>query len=151
MKNTQEIHENKNFHFQGVETQDDGNWHFISIGEYGVGSNTLVDPDGVLVPDNSWVNVGQTMFERKSDNWDTTIQEEYFTEAVAENLDTIDGWEDVDQIQVSTNSWRNEAIRWRDEVETESRSKSGSTKKSNDGLEYNQFLGIMEKRDGFIE
>ena len=69
------------------------------------------------------------MFERKSDNWDTTIQEEYFTEAVAENLDTIDGWEDVDQIQVSTNSWRNEANRWRDEVETESSTKSSSTRK----------------------
>ena len=77
-----EIHENKNFHFQGVETQDDGNWHFISIGEYGVGSNTLVDPAGTLVPDNSWVNVGQTMFERKSEL--ILYQAEYFTDAVAE-------------------------------------------------------------------
>ena len=40
------MHYNSNFHFQGIETQDDGNWHWVSIGHYGVGGNTLIDADG---------------------------------------------------------------------------------------------------------
>ena len=154
-----EIHENKNFHFQGIETQEDGNWHWVSIGDYGTGSNTLVDPLGEELLDNSWVNVGQSMFARMSDAddplsaWNTTIKDEYFTDAVAENLEDIDGWEDIDQIQVSSNTWRNEAIRWREEVDIEEsiQVRFYEEIEMDGGWYHTKFLGIMEKRDGFIE
>ena len=149
-----QIHTNKNFHFQGIETQDDGNWHWVSIGEYGVGSDTLVAPDGTQVLESSWENVGQTIFESQSDNWDTTIKDEYFADAVALNLGSINGWEDINQIQVSTNSWQYEAVRWRNEVETESSIQVRfyqEIEMDGGNWYHNKFLGSMEKRDGFIE
>ena len=61
-----EIHSDSNFHFQGIETQANGNWHWVSIGHYGMGERILIDASGSQVDDNSWVNVGSTMFERSS-------------------------------------------------------------------------------------
>ena len=69
-------------------------------------------------------------------------------------MGSINGWEDINQIQVSTNSWQYEAVRWRNEVETESSIQVRFYQEIEiDGGNWyhNKFLGSMEKRDGFIE
>ena len=149
------MHYNSNFHFQGIETQDDGNWHWVSIGHYGVGGNKLFDADLAEVDDNSWINVGSTMFERSSpDTWDTDIKSAYFVDAVAESLESIGGWSDIDRIEVSENTYtRSAEPSWREEeeVDTSLQVRFYEEIEMDGGWYHDKFLGTMEKRDGFIE
>ena len=156
-----QIHTNKNFHFQGMDTDEvTGNWHWVSIGEYQVGKDELVEPDGTTtVLERSWENVGQTMFARLSDGdsesgaWNTTIKDSYFTDAVADNLNGIDDWASVDRIEVSSNTYTHEPIRWRDEVEVDEsvQVRFYEEVEMDGGWYHTKFLGSMEKRDGFVE
>ena len=150
-----EIHENSNFHFQGIETQDNGNWHWVSIGEYGVGSNTLVNASGELVPNNSWVNVGSTSFERVAGaEWDATVKSDYYIDAVAEFLPLVGGWEDINRIEVSKNTNTDEIVPdWRDQksVNESLQVRFYEEVEMEGGWYHNRYLGSMEKRDGFIE
>ena len=156
-----QIHTNKNFHFQGMEVTDEatGNWHWVSIGHYQVGKDELVDPAGDITPERSWENVGQTMYARMSEGDDpagamnSTIHDASLPEAESTNQTKISGWEDVDRIEVSSNTYTHEELPWRDkEVEESTEVRFYEEVSMDNGNWYHtKFLGSMEKRDGFIE
>ena len=128
----------------------------MSIGHYGMGERILIDALGNQVDDNSWVNVGSTMFERSSPNtWDSTIKAAYYVDAVADSLESVGDWSDIDRIEVSQNTYTHSADpSWRDAEETNTSLQVRFYEEvAMDGGNWyhNKFLGTMEKRDGFIE
>ena len=148
----QEIHSNKNFHFQGIDEQDNGNWHWVSIGEYQTGKNELVDADGVPHDDRSWSNVGSTMYQKNMpDEW-AGMEADYFLPIIEEKLGF--DWSDVGRIEVSDQEHTYHAIEnWRDEedVEMSTQVRFYEEIPQEGGWSYSKFLGSMEARDGFIE
>ena len=150
------IHENSNFRFEQMLVTDaaTGAWNWVSIGEYQTGTHSIVKPDGTtVILEESWENIGATIYERADATaWGSTVKDAYFVTAVEDALNLT--WDSVDRLEVSENNRTFEAVRWRDQQETETSTQVRFYEEipmNNGDWYHTKFLGSIEKRDGFIE
>ena len=144
---------NKNYDIQVIQTNGSG-WNWMQLGRYETGTSALTDNNGVTETESSWEQVSSTAYERSFADSPATwasLEGEYFLDVVTE-LSTIDGWADVDRIEISENEQIYYPVAWRDETELENSTDVRFYSETDAGGWFRDtYLGSMQKRDGFIE
>jgi hypothetical protein len=157
-----ETHSNINFGFRVLEADGRGGQSSIDVGRYEEGSNTYHGADGQAdVVDRTWERVSKTVYERNVSEEAWAAQKANLLDVVAEELKITgdDGdrkitWDDVNRIEVSSETYTHFETSYRDDADTDisSNVQFFTEVSMNDGDWYaTNFLGGFHKGNGFIE
>jgi hypothetical protein len=159
---TSETHSNINFGFRALKADGRGGQSSIDVGRYEEGSNTYHGADGQAdVVDRTWERVSKTVYERNVSEEVWAAQKANLLDVVAEALEITgdDGdrkitWDDVNRIEVSSDTYTHPETSYRDNADTDISSSIQfyTEVPMNDGDWYaTNFLGGFHKGNGFIE
>ncbi len=150
---TSETYSNVNFGFRAFEDDGGGGQRSIDVGRYEEGSSTYHHADGTTdVVDRTWERVSKTVYERNVSDEAWAAQEANLLGVVAEKLKIT--WDDVDRIEVSSDTYTHPETSYRDDADTDisSNVQFYTEVPMNDGDWYaTNFLGGFHKGNGFIE
>ena len=150
---TSETYSNINFGFRAFEDDGRGGQRSIDVGRYEEGSSTYHHADGTTnLVDRTWERVSKTVYERNVSDEAWVAQEANLLGVVAEKLKIT--WDDVDRIEVSSDTYTHPETSYRDDADTDisSNVQFYTEVPMNDGDWYaTNFLGGFHKGNGFIE